>query len=631
MLKNVRDSLKGVVAWVFVILLILAFALWGVPSVTELTRGSALSVGGKSYSAQYIQNEFTRAIDRQRRESGGSYTRDDAIASGLDDQVISSIATGAALDQFAEEMRFVLPREIVSDFLRNNDNFKNPATGEFDETVLRSILQRLGVSAQEFERRINDELTRDQMINALVTQGPAPRPFVEATLRRESEKREISYLVVTDEMAGKAAEPTPDDLSAYYQANPAIYTSPEYRTFDLAVLRFDDFREGLETPEEELKRLYEVNRERLYEKPELRTLYQVTYNTEAEAQATSAALRRGEPFENIAEAKGLSLDAVTFSDARRNDILDTNVAEAAFADGLEAGFITDPIESLFGWTVVQIAGVTAPEIQTYEDVRDEIETSYLEQDTRRRLLEAIDEIEDIRDSGAGLAAAADSIELAVTSIGPVDQYAFAPGGAIIDKFPVEVLAEVFDLEEGEESEAIRLNDESGYYFVALNEVREPALIAFEDVRNEVVDAWRKTERASRIGETVSSIREKLASGATLEATASEYERAPVSITLDRRFENEEISSALRDDVFYAELNGVVSGDVAFGESQIVATIDKIDFSEFARLAPQISAYEQYIGFQIDQELVDATITAIQDDIGVKTNAAQLEQIFAIDQ
>ncbi|NNL89018.1 MAG: hypothetical protein HKP25_08095 [Marinicaulis sp.] len=627
MLSKVRNSLSGITAWIFVILLIAAFSLFGVPQLSQFAGQNALSVGGQNYSAQYIQSEFSRAIERQRAESGGSFTREDAVANGLHDQVVSSIATGAALDLYAEKMRLVLPREMISGFLRESENFQNPATGRFDETVLRSILQRYNISVEEFERRIAADLTREQLVNALATRGPAPRAFADATLKREIEQRRIAYLTITDEMAGKPAEATPDDLQAYYDANPAAYTAPEYRTFELLVLRAEDFREGLETPEEELRKLYEINKARIYDKPERRTIYQLTYDTEAEAQAAVSALRQGKPFENVATERGLSLETATFTEATRNDILDTAVGDAAFSEDLQIGDTTDPVKSVFGWTIVQLAGITPPETRTFEEVREELESTFLEQDTRRRLLAAIDEIEDTRDSGAGLADAADAAELTVETVGPIDRYAFAPGGAIVDDFPAEVLSEVFELEEGEETEAIRLADESGYYFVALQEITPPALMPYEDVRDEVVAAWRKQERQERISATVQTIRDAIARGQTLEEAAAQFDRTPIEEVIDRRFENETISRAMNEKIFFAQLNENVSGPVALGNAHVIAEIREINFTQYAQIFPQLGAYEQYLGFQLDQELVEATIDAIQDDFGVKVNQAQLDQVF----
>ena len=62
MLSQVRGVLKGAVAWVFVILLILGFALFGVPNITEFSSNAAINVGGEKYSAQFVQQEFNQIV-----------------------------------------------------------------------------------------------------------------------------------------------------------------------------------------------------------------------------------------------------------------------------------------------------------------------------------------------------------------------------------------------------------------------------------------------------------------------------------------------------------------------------------------------------------------------------------------
>lgn len=628
MLSQVRGALKGVGAWFIVVLLILAFAMWGVPEMRQFTSSAALTVGDENFSAQYVQNEFNRSVQIQRQESGGAFTRDDAIAAGLPDQVVNSIATTSALTQFASNLGLALPREVVRDFLQENENFQNPATGKFDRFVLESILQRNAMPVSEFERRIEDELIRGQLIGAFASSGPAPDAFIDAMLLRETESRRIAYLTVTNDMAGAAAEPTPEDLDAYYQQNQAAFTAPEYRTFDLLILRSADFREGLDAPEEELRRIYEANKPRLYDQPERRTLYQTTFDNEAEALAAVSALRQGKPFENLATERGLSLEAVTFTEAQKRDILDPAVADAAFAEGLEEGAILDPVKSLFGWSVVQIAGITPPETKTFEEVRAELESSYLEQDTRRRLLNAIDEIEEERDTGASLATAAETVGLNVETFGPVDQYSFAPGGAILDKIPGEALAEAFQLEEGEESEAGDLANNDGYFFIAMREITPPALIPFEDVRDEVEQRWRKQEREQRISATVRTIRKAVEGGQSLEEAAAPFDRAPIELTINRRFENDTISTAFNSQIFFAELGDLISGPTALGEAQVIAHIRDIIVLPNATPVDQREIYSQYLGYQLDQELLEAFVTAIREDYGVKVNRTQLDTLFA---
>ncbi len=628
MLKQVRGALKGAVAWFIIVLLILAFALFGVPEVRQFTGNSVVTVGGERYSSQYVQNEFNRAVQIQAIESGGAFTREEAIQAGLPNEIVQSITTTAALNQFTDKIRLSVPRSMIREYLNANENLKNPVTGNFDRSVLLQILQRYNISVEEFEQRVSGELRRAQLIDSLALQASAPKTLTEFSLMRESERREISYLIVTEEMAGKAAEPTPDDLQTYYEANPQAFTAPEYRTIELLVLRNDDFREGIEVSEEELRRLYENNRARLYEKPELRTIYQITFDTEAEAQAAAAALKQGKTFEAIAIENGRTLEGVTFAEARKTDILDPGVADAAFAEGLEEGAIIDPVEGLFGWTIVQVAGVTPPELVSFEDAREEIENEYVAQDTRRAMLNVIDEIEEVRDTGASLVVAADAAGREAKEYGPLDRYSFAPGGAILDGVPGEALAEAFVLEEDQQSEALQLADQAGYFFVSVKEIRPPALLPFDEVRDEVDARWRKDERTERLSETVNDIREQVVAGSSLAEVASQFDRTPTTLVIDRRFENDAVSADLRESIFAAAPDALVTGEAALGEAQIIAEIGTVAVSAAGVPPEQATFYGQYLGYQLDQDLIEAFLTSVQNEYDIKINQAQLDALFA---
>ena len=628
MLSQVRDTLKGVVAWFFVILLILAFAMFGVPEIQTMTRGAAVSVGDDSYSSQYVESEFTRQMNIRRQESGGSFTHEQAIASGMPDQVISSLATMSALRQFAGSMGLASPRAVVSDFLKSDDRFTNPVSGEFDRSVLEAILRNNSMSVTEFENRIGDELLRNQLVNALAASGPAPEPMSEAMLLRETERRRIAYLIVTNEMAGVPAEPTPDDLETYYNENPTRFTAPEYRTFEYVELNEAFFRKDLIAPEDELRRLYDANKERLYDIPERRTLYQITLDSEAEANAAAAAVRQGKPFETIATENGLTLAAVTFTEISQKDVLDPSVGEAAFSSEIGEGDVIDPVKSLFGWTVAQVAGITAAESQSYDEVRDEIERTYLNADTRRKLLDAIDEIEEARDTGVSLIDAVADTGFEVKKFGPVDRYGFTTDRNLnVGEISPAAIAEAYKLEEGDESEALELGDDKGYFFVALDEITPSALTPFENVRDRVEEDWRKQERDTRISNTVKSIRDAVASGETLEEAASTFNRTPVVELIDRRNSHDVITDSLRDQVFFAELNQLVSGPAPGRTSQVIAQIREIGYGRSTISAQETDAYERYLGLQLDQELLDAFINAIREDYGVKINRAQLDSLY----
>ncbi|MFC2953192.1 SurA N-terminal domain-containing protein [Marinicaulis aureus] len=628
MLSQVRGALKGAVAWIVIILLVAAFALWQVPNASQLLANSAVTVGNESFSQRTVSSEFDQTFQRASRESGGGLTREEAVASGMARQVVDRLVTQSALDQYAQKMNLALPRSAIRDYLQESEMFQNPATGAFDRTTLENILLSNGLSVKQFETMMHDDLRRSQLVEALVSEASAPDSLMDAMVLRETERRRVAYLTVTDEMSGEAAEPTPEDLQAYYQENEEVFTAPEYRTFDLLVLRADDFREGLEASEDEMRRLYEAGKDRLYSTQETRTLYQITYETEAEAEAAVADLAQGESFESLALERGMTLDAVTFADATQSQIVDPAVGAAAFEAGVAEGAVVGPVRSLFGWTVAQVAAVTPGEERSFEDVRPELEASFLDNDVRRRMQDALDEIEEVRDTGAELAEAAEAAGYTLETFGPIDRVSFAPGGAIIDKVPGEAIAEAFQLDEGEQSEALRLATEDGYFFVSLREIIPPALKPYDYVEAEVEQRWRADERRERIENTVAAIREAVAAGDSLNDVADTYGRAPIELVIDRRFTNEVINKPFNEKIFFAKLNDLVSSTVGNNGAQVIAEVREIGFGRSAISPAEEARLAELVGMQLDQELISAFVEGIREDYGVKINQTQIDAIFS---
>lgn len=628
MLKQVRGALKGIVLWFFVALLVLAFALFQVPEVTDIVRKAPLRVGDQSISQQEIDAEFNRALASRRREDGAALTREEGVAEGLHTQVVESIAFRAALEQEAKSMGLAMPRTLVRAYLENDERFKNPRTGKFDLEAMSRILNENRFTVREFEELIRGDLLRNQLLNAVVASAPLPRAYTDALLLREIERRDVAYLTVTDEMAGIAEEPTPVALKAYYEANAKLFSAPEYRSFTAVILRESDFTADLTVDKAELLKRYEANRPRLYDKAERRTIYQVVYPTEAEAQGAAERLRTGAPFEAIAAERGLSLEAATFADIERSAIVDPAVSAAAFASDLAAGGVAGPIVGVFGFAVIQVASVTPATTTPFEDVREEIEQAFFAQDGKRRLFEAVERIENERDAGAALGVAAERAGLKVSKFGPVDSFSFGLGGEIVADLPASVLKVAFSRDEGEETEALPLDEGDGYFFLLVDEIRPSAVRPFEDVEDEVAVRLRREERQTRIAATVRQIRSALAEGKSLEEAAATYNRTPVVAALTRQSASEVFSPALLEQAFSAEKGSAISGAAGLGEAQIVAVINDISF-DLSRINPTSAAsFGQFVSNQINQELVETFATSVRDERGVRINSAQIDAMFA---
>jgi peptidyl-prolyl cis-trans isomerase D len=625
MLKQIRAGLKSVVVIIFVLPLIVSFIAWGVPEMRQMTSNYALSVGSKGYSALEISREFDRYVTNRRNQSDGQYTREQAIAEGAPTQIVESLATQSALDQEALRMGLIVTRPMVSKFLQTSDQFKNPNTGKFDNETLDFILREYGFSIRDFEERIRMEMLRAQLLGGVARGGPASSAMVDGLVAREVETREVSYLTISEDLAGPAPAATPELVKDYYEKNKSQFMAPEYRAFTAVVLNSADYVDRAEATDEKLLEIYNANKAK-YQTPERRTFYQITVESQEAADAATKALKEGKPFEAVATDNGQTLAQVTRTNVLKTDIVDPAVANAVFAADAGAGAVVGPVKGVFGFNVLQVAGVTPAETKSFDEVRAEIEENFLDQGTKKRLFDKIEEIENERDTGASIADAAKKHGVAAQTYGPVDSFSFNKGGGIVNDLPAEVLEAAFKLEEGEESQATELKDKSGYYFVSVTEVIPPEPIPLETIAAEVEARWRAADRDARISAVAAKINEALARGETLAAAVAPLGREPLSASLSRRSVNDTFSQDLLDQVFAAAKGKPVTGRTSDG-AQVVAVVNDIGFAGTPIAPAQISGFARFIGQQIDQELIDAYAKTIREDARVKINQTQIDRQF----
>ncbi|MEM9170320.1 MAG: SurA N-terminal domain-containing protein [Pseudomonadota bacterium] len=629
MLQSLRSALKGVVVWFVIALLILAFALFGVPEIQNFTRNAAVRVGDQGVTTRDIQKEFNRAVTTRRFESEGGFTRADAIAAGLPDQIVQALAMRSAVEQEADKLGLVMPRTLVRDILSSEERFQNPETGTFDLDVLGSIVRNYDYTVQEFEKQIRSDLNRGQILESLASGGGAPSAMVEPLALRIFETRTVSFVTITDEMAGVREESDPDKLKAYYEENPARFTKPEYRTFRVLSFRRSDMREGLDAPEDGLRKLYKAQKAQRFVEPERRTLYQLPFPTEAAATAAAGALRGGADIEAVAADNDIAIDAATFEEVAKSAILDAAVADAAFSADLGEGDVSDAIDGIFGWKVVVIETITPPETTSFEDARDELEEQLLEADVRKRIFDALELVEDARDAGDDFLETGAQAGGKVTTYGPVDSVSFGPKGEIVEGVLGEELAEAFRMDEGEEGEAIEYGEDGGYFYVALDAITPQAVSPYEEVADDVEKAWNEDERRRRVSRAVKQIRDALEAGADLKDAAAPFGAEPEVLTTPRQPQTDAVSRQLVAQVFQIDLGAFASGPSPKEDgAQTVAVVDAVAFDRGGANPVLINQFAQGLGEQMTQEMIDAYFSALRVDYDIRIDQSQIDALFS---
>lgn len=626
MLSSFRGVVKGIGGVFFAALVILAFAFVGVPEFRNFTQRNALEVGKAKFSANEVRTEFSRQVEQYNRGNDQNLTSQEAAQMGLLDRTLEVLIARSSLAQETERLKLVATDEMILDYLESEPAFQNPTTGEFDQQYLAQILQLNGLTLNDFRNDIEAELIRNQLLDSIGAAMPAPAYWVEMQLIRQGESRDVAFARLAPE-PGTVTDPTPEELQGYYEAHADEYMAPEYRTFRVVTLRNGDFAGGLERSEDELRQLF-ATRQQYLSTPELRTVRQLTYQSEAEAQAAADRLNAGTPFEELAEDQGLNINRVTYEEVREDDLADPAIAAALFAED-EIGATVGPIDGLFGYTVGQVLEITPAEQAVFEDVREELAAELNEDETSRRLFDAIELIELARDEGAPLEEAIAEVEgVELVTWGPVDRNLFTPDGSIINDLPVEVLNEAFMMEPGDESQFIDTEERDGYFAVILDEVQDPQVKPLAEVRDQVSRAYLAERRRNAGQERLAALRAAMADGTGFADAVESIGATVVETTLAGAQNPENLPPEFINNLYEGGIGSLVTGE-SEGGYVYAGVVTEASFAAMPQQQQLIDFYKTSAGQQLSVELTDAYVTTLQNELKVKQNQDELNRMLNV--
>ena len=375
MLQQLRKASKSPVATVVIGVLVLAFALWG---VADIFRGGAdtvvADVGGTQISDIEYDLQLKNQIRGYSQQMKTELTLEQARAMGLDRTVLENSINRAALDERSRGLGLVASRATVESQFTSDPAFRG-ASGAFDPFLFQQALQSSGYTVAGFYEQTGEDVTRRQMITALIGGMAAPPGLTGLIYDVYNEQRTIEYLVVTPEEAGQVPEPTAADLEAFHMARGNdLFSSPEYRSFEYVTIRPDEVAKEIEVSDADLRMEYDSNKAE-YEVAEQRDIEQIVFPDKAAADAAAARIKTPEDFATVARERGLSADDVklgTFT----STAIDARLRDAAFmaADGAA----TQPVQGPFGWVILRVARVVPGQSRTFEEVQDQIRTNLVQ-------------------------------------------------------------------------------------------------------------------------------------------------------------------------------------------------------------------------------------------------------------
>jgi peptidyl-prolyl cis-trans isomerase D len=249
-----------------------------------------------------------------------------------------------------------------------------------------------------YEAQLRTDLLAQELSRNIERSAFVSEHTLNHLLALESQQREIAYGVVP--VQSYLAQVSIEDAAVrdYYEANQAVYTAPEQIKLNFIELDMESIAAAIEIDETELKQFYADN-EAQFVGSEQRKASHILIEGDDEqalqqAEAIAARLAQGEDFATLAmETSQDTGSAAQGGDLGYfgRDVMDPAFEEAVFALENE-GDVTEPVKTEFGYHLIKLTGIQRPDVQAFDQVRNDVEKRYRLQQAESRFFDAAEQL-----------------------------------------------------------------------------------------------------------------------------------------------------------------------------------------------------------------------------------------------
>ncbi len=581
MLLKLRGGLNNFLVTILLGLLIAAFAIWGIgPGMLSGSNQYVAKVGDTEVSTNRFFNLVQQRAQALQMQFGGEFSTPQLVQMmQLDQQVLNQTLVDAAVKEHISSLGLRATGEQLAAQLRNIEAFKMPGGG-FSPELMQQALVSNNITQSELYADLRSAVTRGQLIESFVVEDMISRDFANALYTWQAERRGAALINLPADSLTDIPAPTEEEIASFYETGKAGYMTPERRTYDYILLTPEYFASQVEVPEGEIERLYEARADE-YAASELRTVYQVSFDSEQEALDFVAVVNAGGDFTETAVATSdFAANEIDLGDNTRSDIeaeFGTEAAELVF--GLAENTPSAPVEDIAGWSVYMVPNITLVDGRSFDDVKDELEQEYRSEEAIDIMFDYQNQIDEAMEATGSLTEIAQNVGLQLASVVDIDAQGLSVDGtpAVTQQNEYIIQSAVFREELGAEPTITDINPTdatAGFYLFEIRDIKSPTEQPLEEIRDRVIadlTAVRKRERAGEIADTAV---ERLRAGDDPEVIAEElggtsFEAKNVARTGDS---SSNLASNIRSLIFDLDVGSVDSAAAADNNGYVVVKV-----------------------------------------------------------
>jgi peptidyl-prolyl cis-trans isomerase D len=606
--------------------LTLAFVVWGM-GLEQFNiggGGAVASVGGAEITPGEFQRTYRNFLRNQSQRMGSEITPDMAEKMGLPQVALQQMIGRAALNNEAQKLGLTTSDAAVVGYVHSMEPFRG-TLGQFDRQIFNQAIANAGYTEAQFLEEVRQDMTRDQMTQALEVNLVMPTTYAQTIFQYIGEKRAAEYVLLTPEQAGQIAPPSDTVLAAYVKANVGRYSTPEYRDADYAAITPADVMGSITVTDAQIEQDYNAHKS-TYIVPEKRDVQQIEFKTEAEAKAARDKIASGTSYEDVAAQRGLKPDQISLGTLAEEELPDADRAKAIFA--LPLNEVSQPIKTGFGgFALVRVTKIAPGSSKLLADVKEDIRKNLINQLAANKLVDAVNAYTEAHSSGDDLKTAAQKAGMKLVKLGGVDSTGLKPDGSKAEvPADEEFLPALFKGEVGEDTDPFSTKL-GAYYVVHVNGITPPKPKPLDEVRAQAIADWTNEQRGQLLATKAKDLAAQAAKDKSLDGIAKQLKvSVQHSPALQRNTNDTMFSADMVTRLFAAQPGGVEFGIQGLSGNYMIARVTGISHPSVNAADPNFRPIVMRFGQQVAQDFSMDAANAARTRQGVKVNQKLLTSL-----
>jgi peptidyl-prolyl cis-trans isomerase D len=479
------------VAQIFLGLIAITFATWGIESYTRLrSSGDAVAVVNGS---EITQREFAEALNAQqervRQMFGGKIDPLQTDTPEMRKQLVDQMVDRRVVVSEAARRNLIMSRAAVIEAITQAPDFQD--NGQFSADKYAAYLASRNTSDQRYVQELQSDLPLGRLVNSVAATAIAPRSVIVRLGALEAQRREVAELRIPAQQFLSQAAVDAGQAKAYYDAHPDEFQIPERVRAEYLVLSAEQLARSEPVSDAEIRAGYEAQAAK-YRVDEERRASHILVKTRAEADKVLAELKKS-PGQFAELAKKLSQDPG--SAAKGGDL-------GWFGRGImvkpfeEAAFAMKPnemrlVESEFGFHVLRLTGVQGAKAKSYDEVKKEIAVELARQKGAKKYAEAAENFSNmVYEQPDSLKPAAERFKLQVQSTGWIARTQAQELGALDNPKLIAALFSSDGIKNRRNTDAVEVAPNT-LVAARVIEHQPAAQRKFEEAKDEITDFLRR--------------------------------------------------------------------------------------------------------------------------------------------